>query len=113
MQRAQRGVDNPALNLAIDAGNALRLPVLATFGLAADYPGAQRRHYRFLVDALPEIQRDLEARNVPFVVRLARPSHVALDVALEVQPATVIGDEDPLHIGQLWRQEVAEELQVP
>jgi hypothetical protein len=47
MQRAQRGVDNGALNLAIAAGNALNVPVLAVFGLTAFYPGAPRRHYRF------------------------------------------------------------------
>ncbi len=70
MQRAQRGRDNAALNLAIALGNALKKPVLAVFGLTADYPGAQRRHYRFLVDALPEIRDDLEARGVAFVVRL-------------------------------------------
>jgi hypothetical protein len=39
MQRAQRGVDNGALNLAIAAGNALNLRVLAAFALTADYPG--------------------------------------------------------------------------
>ncbi len=31
MQRAQRGVDNPALNLAIAVGNTLALPVLTVF----------------------------------------------------------------------------------
>jgi deoxyribodipyrimidine photo-lyase len=44
MQRAQRGRDNPALNHAIELGNALKQPVLAVFGLTADYPEAERRH---------------------------------------------------------------------
>src|SRR5690242_15622033 len=70
MQHAQRGRDNHALNLAIDTANALKLPVLAAFGLTADYPGAQRRHYRFLVDGLPDARDDLAARGVPLVVRL-------------------------------------------
>src|SRR5262245_10738167 len=39
MQRAQRGVDNGALNLAIAVGNTLGLPVLSAFALTADYPG--------------------------------------------------------------------------
>ena len=47
----QRGVDNPALNMAIALGNAVGQPVLAVFSLTADYPDAQRRHYRFLVEA--------------------------------------------------------------
>jgi deoxyribodipyrimidine photo-lyase len=62
MQRAQRGIDNPALNHAIDMGNALRLPVLAAFGLTADFPEAERRHYRFLVEGLPDARNDMEAR---------------------------------------------------
>src|SRR5215469_15761437 len=33
MQRAQRGVDNPALDLAIKIGNELNLPVLVFFSL--------------------------------------------------------------------------------
>jgi deoxyribodipyrimidine photo-lyase len=33
MQRAQRGVDNPALDVAIAAGNELRRPVAVFFGL--------------------------------------------------------------------------------
>ncbi len=73
MQRAQRGVDNGALNLAIAAGNALDLPVLAAFGLTAGYPGAQRRHYRFLLDGLVDAAHDLERRGVRFVVRLGEP----------------------------------------
>jgi deoxyribodipyrimidine photo-lyase len=31
MQRAQRGVDNPAVDLAITIGNELELPVIAFF----------------------------------------------------------------------------------
>jgi deoxyribodipyrimidine photo-lyase len=35
MQRAQRGVDNPALDVAIAAANELRRPVAVFFGLRA------------------------------------------------------------------------------
>ncbi len=63
MQRAQRGVDNPALNMTIALGNAVGQPVLAVFSLTADYPGAQRRHYRFLVEGLVDAERDLMGRR--------------------------------------------------
>ena len=33
MRRSQRGRDNPALNVAIQAGNVLKKPVLVFFGL--------------------------------------------------------------------------------
>jgi deoxyribodipyrimidine photo-lyase len=113
MQRAQRGRDNAALNLAIAVANVLKLPVVTVFGLTADYPGAQRRHYRFLVDALPEIERDLADRGVPLVVRLGAPDEVVLAAAGPLRPALVVGDENPLRVGQEWRRRVAEGLRVP
>jgi deoxyribodipyrimidine photo-lyase len=113
MQRAQRGRDNPALNLAIDLGNALRRPILAVFGLTAAYPAAQRRHYRFLVDGLSDVRSDLAARGVPLVVRIGEPSEVVLALAREARPAIVVGDENPVHFGQFWRGAAARGLTVP
>ncbi len=113
MQRAQRGRDNAALNLAIATGNALKLPVIACFGLTAAYPSAQRRHYRFLVDGLIDIKADLNAKGVAFVVRLGDPAEVVLKLASELKPAVVIGDENPLRVGQMWRDHLTESLQVP
>ena len=113
MQRAQRGVDNAALNLAIAVGNALNLPVLSAFGLTADYLGAQRRHYRFLLDGLDDSPHDLERRGIPFVVRLGHPDAVIPALAEECGAAMVVGDENPVRIGQHWRERTAEDLRVP
>jgi deoxyribodipyrimidine photo-lyase len=113
MQRAQRGVDNPALNMAIAVGNVLGLPVLAAFGLTADYPSAQQRHYRFLVDGLLDAKADLERRGVLLTVRLGSPDEVVAAIADEVLPALVVGDENPVRIGGQWRAAVARRLQVP
>jgi deoxyribodipyrimidine photo-lyase len=113
MQRSQRGVDNGALDLAIVVGNALNLPVLAAFGLTADYPHAQGRHYRFLVDGLVDCARDLHRRGVPFVVRLGHPDAVIPALAEETGAAMVVGDENPLRIGRHWRDRAADRLRVP
>jgi deoxyribodipyrimidine photo-lyase len=99
--------------LAIALGNALQKPVVAVFGLTADYPLAQRRHYRFLVDGLPETRDTLLSRGVPLVVRLGAPDDVVLRIAAELSPSVVIGDENPVRVGQHWRQRVAEGLSVP
>ena len=55
MQRAQRSIDNPALDVAIACGNALGLPVVVFLGVVPFYPRGNWRHYQFLVDALPEL----------------------------------------------------------
>ncbi|MDX2036431.1 MAG: deoxyribodipyrimidine photo-lyase [Isosphaeraceae bacterium] len=113
VQRAQRGRDNPALDRAIAWGKALDLPVLAVFGLTAHYPSAHRRHYRFMVEGLVQTRSDLLERRVPLVVRLGSPDEVVAAVAAEVRPAIVIGDENPVRIGRLWRERVAASSRVP
>lgn len=113
MQRAQRGKDNPALNLAIALGNTLKLPVLCGFGLTHAYPSAQARHYQFLLEGLVDAQADLLARNVPFVLRLGSPDDVILQLAREVRPAIVVGDENPIRVARLWREKVASSLKIP
>ncbi len=113
MQRSQRGIDNPALNLAIVIGNTLGVPVLAAFGLTAGYPGAQRRHYRFLLDGLVDAASDLERRGIPLVVRLGQPDEVVAALAQEVRAGLVVGDENPVRVAKQWRENVARHLKVP
>ncbi len=113
MQRSQRGTNNAALNLAIDLGNALQLPVVTVFALTADYPSAQRRHYRFLAEGLADAAADLTRRGVTLIVRMGAPELVVPAIVSELRPALVVGDENPVRIGQLWRRRLAERLAVP
>jgi hypothetical protein len=59
MQRAQRGVDNPALDVAIQAANALRRPVAVFFGLHPKYPNANTSSHskQAAIDRLIKINR--------------------------------------------------------
>ena len=112
MQRAQRATDNPALDAAIDAANALRLPVVAYFGLTPAYPNANRRHYAFLADGLPEIARGLRARGVGFVLR-RHPDHDVARFCTDARASLLVGDENPLREPERWRREAAAALRVP
>ena len=112
MQRAQRGADNAALDAAIAAGNALGKPVVACFALAPSFPGANLRHYRFMVDGLAEVEADLRRRGVALVVRIGEDDAV-LGFAAEAGAALVVGDENPLREPERWRRRLAERLRVP
>jgi deoxyribodipyrimidine photo-lyase len=112
MQRAQRASDNPALDAAVHAANALRLPVVAFFGLTPAYPNANRRHYAFLADGLAEIARGLQARGVGFVLR-RYPDHDVARFCHDVRAALVFGDENPLREPERWRRDAAAALRVP
>src|SRR3974390_3745915 len=69
MQRAQRGRDNPALDVAVEAANALRKPVVVFFAPVPFYPNANLRHYRFLNEGIADIAAEVVKRNIGFVLR--------------------------------------------
>jgi len=112
MQRAQRGIDNPALDVAVEAANALHKPVVVFFAPVSFYPNANLRHYRFLNEGIPDIASDLANRNVGFVLR-RYPEHSLPKFCDEVKPALVIGDENPMREPERWRQKAAGKLKVP
>jgi len=112
MQRAQRGHDNPALDVAVEIGNLLGKPVVAFFALMAFFPGANLRHFAFLVQGLPDIAEALEKRGVGFVLRRS-PGHKLEKLCAELKPALVVGDENPLRDAEKWRQDAARNLQIP
>jgi deoxyribodipyrimidine photo-lyase len=112
MQRAQRGIDNPALNLAVEAANALGKPAVVFLAPVPFYPHANLRHYRFLAQGIPDIAEALAKRNVSFVLRRF-PEHSLLKFCAEVRPALVVGDENPLRETEAWRRKAAEKLRVP
>lgn len=112
MQRAQRGLDNPALNTAIEAANALDLPVAVFFGLHPRFPNSNLRHYAFLLDGIDETRRRVEQRNCAFVFR-PWPEHDLITFCEEVNAALVVGDENPMREPESWRRSASEKLRVP
>ncbi len=112
IQRAMRGIDNPALDIAIEIGNELDLPVIVFFSAISNVPHANLRHYAFLNQGLPDIEDDLAERNVTFVVR--RPPDNSLDKLLEeVSAAIIVGDENPCREPARWRKVLAKRLTLP
>jgi deoxyribodipyrimidine photo-lyase len=112
MQRAQRGIDNPALDVAIDAANVLGKPVVVFFAPVPFYPHANLRHYSFLNEGIPDIADALEKRNVGFVLRRF-PEHSLIRFCEEVKAALVVGDENPMREPEAWRKAASKKLKVP
>ena len=112
MQRAQRGIDNLALDVAIEVANILRKPVLVFFAPVPFYPRANLRHYGFLNKGIPDIAAALCNRRVGFVLRRP-PDHSLLKFSDEVKPALVVGDENPMREPERWREKAARKLRAP
>ncbi|RPJ70005.1 MAG: deoxyribodipyrimidine photolyase [Acidobacteria bacterium] len=112
IQHAQRASHNPALDLAIATANELDVPAVALFVLRHDFPGANLRHYHFMMQGLVELPAALAARGVGFVLRVGGQDEVARFCA-EVKASAVVGDENPLREAEAWRARVAAALRVP
>ncbi len=112
MQRAQRGRDNHAVDVAAKVANALGLPLVVYFAAISNFPHANLRHYAFLNQGLRDIEEDLAERGIAFVMRRApRESHEQMFA--DVRAAMVIGDENPMREPERWRRRLARELRVP
>ncbi|WP_298956082.1 deoxyribodipyrimidine photo-lyase [uncultured Methylobacterium sp.] len=109
MQQATRSRDNPALELAIEEGNRLGLPVVAAFGLldgGRHFPEANARHYAFLLQGLAQAKAGLERRGIAFVLRRGTPAEAAL--ALAGEAAMLVLDRGYLAIQKLWYAAIRE-----
>jgi len=112
MQRAQRGFDNPALDVAVEAANALSKPAIVFFAPVPFYPRANLRHYRFLAQGIPDIAESLKKRNIGFVLRRF-PEHSLIKFCEEVRPSLVVGDENPMREPEAWRRSASKKLSLP
>ena len=65
MQQSQRAEDNHALEYAVALANEHKKPVRVVFGLTDDYPEANLRHYRFMLEGLADARKTLQKRGIP------------------------------------------------
>jgi deoxyribodipyrimidine photo-lyase len=112
MQRAQRGWDNHALDVAVNVANALGLPCVAYFAAVKNFPHANLRHYAFMSEGLPDVEEDCAERGVGFVLRRA-PDESPERFFTDVDAAMVVSDENPLREPERWRVRLAERLRIP
>jgi deoxyribodipyrimidine photo-lyase len=112
MQRSIRLIDNPALDVAIQAANLIDLPVVIFFSVIPNYPNANLRHYHFLAQGLRDVAQGAAERGVGWVVR--RHPDNSLEAFLEeAGAAMLIGDENPCREPERWRKVLARRLKIP
>jgi deoxyribodipyrimidine photo-lyase len=112
MQRAQRTLDNPALDVAVEAANILRQPVVIFFAPVPFYPHANLRHYAFLAQGIPDMAGRARQRGIGFVLR-RYPEHSLVKFCDEVKASLVVGDENPMREPNHWRELAAKKLKLP
>jgi deoxyribodipyrimidine photo-lyase len=111
MQAAQRSHWNAALEFAILQANTLARPVLVLFCLVDDFPGANLRHYVFMLQGLRETRLALRKRGIQMVLMQGPPGPIVAEVAENA--ALVVVDAGLLRIQRAWRTEVGGRLSCP
>ena len=111
MQASCRAEWNHAREHAIGRANEARLPVVACFGLTADFPEANARHYAFLLEGLGDARAALARRSIPLVVRSGAPDAVAAELARDA--ALVVTDRGYLRIQREWRTRAGAAMECP
>ncbi len=111
MQRAQRTEYNHALEFSIARANELDVPLVVYFGLTDDFPEADERHYRFMLEGLNEVDSSLEDRDINFVVKKKKPPKGAEELGDDA--CMVILDRAYLDLLRDWRRELSRKVDCP
>lgn len=113
VQRAQRVSGNLAANRAVEIANALDRPVIAFFCLVPDYPRATERAYHFMAEGLQELPHGFAQRGIGWILQTGDPAEVIPRLVSRFDAAGIVTDQAPTTPGRIWKQVVAERVNVP
>jgi len=111
MQQSQRADNNHALEFSVRMSNACDVPLLVVFFLIDGYPGANMRHYKFMLEGLPETAEALSRRGLQFELIVGDP--VEELIGLSNGASMVVTDRGYLRHQREWRIRLAGLLDRP
>lgn len=111
MQTGVRTRSNHALEYAIHLANHRDQMVYVVFCLTPGYPGANERHYRFLIEGLNDVCTGLEQRRIPFFVYVGDMEEFVRTVSTVA--STLVVDRGYLRHHRRWRSLLAEHADCP
>lgn len=113
MHHAVRAHENPALDVAVQVGNELGLPVLVYQGLGGHHRFNSDRHHTFIMEGAREVQRELEPRGIAYAFELGSATKGGALKRLARHAAIVITEDFPAPPFPSWTKRLAEPLDVP
>ena len=97
MRTAVRAHENPALDVALTAGQRLGLPVFVYHALSERYPYASDRHHTFILEGARDVAAECAARGIGYAFHLERPGHRGPALrALATRAALVVTETLPV-----------------
>lgn len=113
MSRDQRAEDNWALLFAAEQAKKMSQNLVVLFTLDLEYPGANRRHFDFMLRGLQEVETRLKDLGIPFILRKGKPVKILQELIKEYRIGLLITDFDPLHVKKQWKWELTTALDIP
>jgi deoxyribodipyrimidine photo-lyase len=113
MNRDQRANDNWALLFAQELALQRGEPLGVAFCLAPDFHDATSRQYSFMIKGLTEVEKNLGALGIPFMLLTGDPGDSIVKLVVEEKAGAIICDFDPLKIKKEWKKKVLKELDIP
>ncbi len=113
MTRDQRVDDNWSLIHAIQKANETNSPLVVIYALAPTYPGANLRHYDFMLKGLQNTEKVLTNKGITFHLLMGNPPETIPNFLKEVEASVLVSDFTPLSINREWKQSVNEQISIP
>ena len=113
MNRDQRIENNWALNYVADLARDNSCGFVIVFCLVPDYPGANLRHYDFMLRGIEQVAAKAVGLNIPFMVLTGDPAVELPRFIREQGIGAVVTDFSPLRTPRRWKGTVAERVSVP
>jgi len=104
MQQSQRASFNHALEQSICIANRANLPLIVFFGIAPSFPGANLRHYRFMIEGIVETKEQLNAMGIQMIIKIVSPEQGVLDLIADAH--SLVMDMGYTKIQRKWRNDV-------
>jgi len=105
MQASQRIYSNPAFAYATGQANEKKLPLVVVFVFMPDYPEANFRHYRFMLQGIRELAAECRERDLVFLLRTGPPEAALQDLLQRAE--LVVLDRGYLRTQRAWRQQLS------
>ncbi len=113
MSRDQRVDDNWALLYAAQLAQEAGSPPVVAFVLADKYPGANARHYGFMLRGLAEVEKKLTEKGIPFRLLSGDPPGAIARLAHSISASAVVTDFDPLRTKKEWKKNLLKKTDIP
>ncbi len=112
MRMAVRDHENPALDAAVAAANALDLPVLVYHAVSERYPYASDRHHTFILEGARDVAAGLEARGIRYALHVERPgARGPMLIELAELAALVVTEDVPVPPLDAWTARLGARLE--